>query len=94
MEALYQYAAEVKASTEELLGKLPYRDLKKKFGEADKERLQALQAVSADENASWLIDYWCGKNIRGLIQMPFSRHWIMHIEASLRIKKKIHLTQN
>lgn len=38
----------------------------------------------------WLIDYWCGKDIRGLIQMPFSRHWIMHIEASLRIKNKIH----
>jgi len=94
LEALYQYAAEVKSSTEELLGKLPYRDLKKKFGEADKERLRALQVVSADENASWLIDYWCGQNIRGLIQMPFSRHWIMHIEASLRIKKKIHLAQN
>lgn len=25
-----------------------------------------------------------------LIQMPFSRHWIMHIEACLRIKNKIH----
>ena len=94
LETLYQYAADVKASTEELLGKLPYQDLKKKFGEEDKERLRALQVVSADENASWLIDYWCGKNIRGLIQMPFSRHWIMHIEASLRIKKKIHLAQN
>ena len=40
LEAMYQYAAEVKSSTEELLGKLPYRDLKKKFGEADKERLR------------------------------------------------------
>lgn len=46
---------------------------------------------SEDENAIWLIDYWCGKGIRGLIQMPFSRHWIMHIEASLRIKNKIHI---
>jgi nicotinamidase-related amidase len=27
--------------------------------------------------------------ITGLIQMPFSRHWIMHIEACLRIKKKL-----
>lgn len=45
-----------------------------------------MNVVSQDENASWLIDCWCGKDIRGLIQMPFSRHWIMHIEASLRIK--------
>ena len=94
LETLYQYATDVKASTEELLGKLSYRDLKKKFGEKDKERLRALQVVSANENASWLIDYWCEKNILGLIQMPFSRHWIMHIEASLRIKEKIHLAQN
>lgn len=41
-------------------------------------------------NAVWLIDYWCNKDIRGLIQMPFSRHWIMHTEACLRIKNKIH----
>ena len=27
-----------------------------------------------------------------LIQMPFSRHWIMHIEACLRIKNKIATT--
>lgn len=51
--------------------------------------MKLLNVVSNDENAIWLIDYWCGKDIRGLIQMPFSRHWIMHIEASLRIKNKI-----
>ena len=55
-----------------------------------KEQLKLLNVVSNDENAIWLIDYWCGKDIRGLIQMPFSRHWIMHIEACLRIKNKIH----
>ena len=41
------------------------------------------------ENAVWLIDYWCKKDVRGLIQMPFSRHWIMHIEACERIRNKI-----
>lgn len=40
-------------------------------------------------NAAWLIDYWCGKDLRGLVQMPFSRHWIMHIEAALRIAGKL-----
>ena len=51
--------------------------------------LSSLKVVSDNENSIWLIDYWCDKNIQGLIQMPFSRHWIMHIEASLRIKNKI-----
>ena len=54
-----------------------------------RNHLESLNVVSSDKNAIWLIDYWCGKDIRGLIQMPFSRHWIMHIEACLRIKKKI-----
>ena len=88
IENLYRYALEVKESTEELLRHMPYRELKQKFSEEDKERLRASGCVSADENACWLIDYWCGKDIRGLIRMPFSRHWIMHIEAILRIAKK------
>ena len=91
LDALYAYAAAVKSSTGELLKQLSYRDLSKKFNEADKARLRELQVVSMDENACWLIDYWCGKDIGGLLRMPFSRHWIMHIEASLRIKNKIYL---
>ncbi|MBR4305263.1 MAG: phage head-tail adapter protein, partial [Ruminiclostridium sp.] len=50
-----------------------------------RQKLEALQVVSKDDNAVWLVDYWCGKDIRGLIQMPLSRHWIMHIEACRRI---------
>ena len=46
-------------------------------------------SVSTDEDAVWLIDYWCDKDIGGLIRMPFSRHWIMHIEARCRIKNKL-----
>lgn len=30
--------------------------------------------ASADKNALWLMDDWCGKGIRGRILMPFSRH--------------------
>jgi len=90
LDALYEYAAAVKSCTDEMLKDFSYQDLNRKFSDEDKVRLRALKVVSSDENACWLIDYWCGKNIRGLIQMPFSRHWIMHIEASIRIKNKIH----
>jgi len=90
LDALYEYALAVKESTDALLQRLSYRDLRRTFDDADKARLRSLQVVSTDESACWLIDFWCGKNIRGLIQMPFSRHWIMHIEASIRIKNKIH----
>ncbi len=90
MKELYSYICEVKDSTEKIISSLHYDGLKKKISEERKEQLELLNVVSRDEKAIWLIEYWCGKDIRGLIQMPFSRHWIMHIEASLRIRNKIH----
>ena len=80
LEELYSYISAVKESTERIISGLSYDMLKKKISEERKEYLKSLNVVSNDENAIWLIDYWCGKDIRGLIQMPFSRHWIMHIE--------------
>ena len=89
LEELYSYAQKVKESTEKILESLSFDDLKKKIPAERKIKLKNLNVVSTDERAIWLIDYWCNKDIRGLIQMPFSRHWIMHVEAILRIKKKI-----
>lgn len=89
LEELYSYAFEVKIDTEKILKNLSYGDSARKIPQERKECLQSLHVVSSNENAVWLIDYWCKKDIRGLIQMPFSRHWIMHIEACLRIRDKI-----
>ncbi|MBR6185370.1 MAG: DinB family protein [Clostridia bacterium] len=89
LDGLYSYLSDVRASTERIVRGLAFEDLKRKITDDRKEELKALHAVSEDEDAVWLIDYWCGKDIRGLIQMPFSRHWIMHIEACLRIKNRI-----
>ena len=86
---LYSYIRDVKENTETILRKLPYEMLKQKISVQRREVLLDLNVVSNAENSLWLVDYWCTKDIRGLIQMPFSRHWIMHIEASLRIKNKI-----
>ena len=71
-----------------LLG-LTYSDLKRKFGKEMASKLESTGCISEDEKAFWLIDYWCGKDVRGLIRMPFSRHWIMHIEAMCRIVDKL-----
>ena len=89
VKAVYEYSRAVMDSTNELLRGLEFRDLKKKFTDADRERLAGSRCVSTDGEAAWLIDYWCGKDIRGLIRMPFSRHWLMHIEAMCRIKNKL-----
>ena len=90
IKELYSYIFEVCESTEKMLKRFSYDELKKKIPEERKEYLRSLNVVSDNENAVWLIDYWCNKDIRGLIKMPFSRHWIMHTEACLRIRNKIH----
>ena len=92
LNELYSYIFEVKESAEAILRGLPYERLKQRISVERRDILQKMNVVSGDEKAAWLIDYWCEKDIRGLIQMPFSRHWIMHIEASLRIENKIHTT--
>ena len=89
VQELYLYAKAVKDSTDQILLQLRYKDLKRKFNEDTKQKLIESNCVSEDENAFWLIDYWCGKDVKGLIQMPFSRHWIMHIEAMQRIKNRL-----
>ena len=89
VKALFEYCKAVKDSTDELLRSLTYKELKRKFSDEDKARVVDNRSVSTDEAAFWLVDYWCDKDVRGLIKMPFSRHWIMHIEAMCRITDKL-----
>lgn len=89
VDALLLYARAVMESTNAILLELSYDDIKQKFTDADKEKLVDSKCVSTDENAVWLIDYWCSKDVRGLLKMPFCRHWIMHIEAMFRIKNQL-----
>ena len=88
IEELYNYIGDVDKSTTQILKTLTYSDMKEKISDERRKQLEKLNVVSVDENAYWLIDYWCGKDVKGLIQMPFSRHWIMHIEACLKIRDK------
>ena len=89
IKATYDYCKAVMDSTNELLKNLKFADLKKNFTDEDRARLVATNCVSPDESSAWLIDFWRGKNLKGLIQMPFSRHWIMHVEAMNRIEKRL-----
>ena len=86
IQELYNYAKEVKEASEKMILELSFENLKTKIPEERKINLQKINVVSLDESSNWLIDYWCDKNVRGLLQMPFSRHWIMHVEACLKIK--------
>lgn len=86
---LYNYIHDVKTHTDSYLEQLNFNDLFYHFNQTDIERIKISNNVSTDQDAYWLIDYWCSKNILGLIQMPLSRHWIMHVEASIRIINRL-----
>lgn len=88
LKNLYAYAFEVKKSTEEFLAAISFEDMRERIGPERKTHLISLNVVKRPE-ADFLIDYWCGKDFRGLIQMPLSRHWIMHCEAAQRIANKL-----
>ena len=88
LDELYSYISDVKKSTENILKGIAFEDTKKKISDDRRKELEKLCVVNEYESAIWLIDYWCKKDVRGLIQMPFSRHWIMHIEACERIRRK------
>lgn len=88
IDELYHYIMDVDASTTQILKSLTFQDTKEKITDEKRKNLELLHVVSEDETACWLIDYWCKKDVKGLVQMPFSRHWIMHIEACLRIRDK------
>ncbi len=62
-----------------MIEKLEYSDLKKRFLVKIEKKL--INEKSVNEKNLWLIDYWCDKGVLGLINMPLTRHWIMHLEA-------------
>lgn len=84
---LCEYAQDVFQSSNRMFSTLNFELSKRRFTCNDITRLQETNCV--DLEYFCLIEYWCNKNIRELLEMPFSRHWIMHLEASLRIKKQI-----
>ena len=89
LDALYEYAEAVRQKTDAWLLSVSYDDLNTRFSDGDKNRIRNCNVVSTAEEAEWLIDYWCNKDVKGLMKMPLSRHWIMHIEAAGRIMSKL-----
>jgi len=89
IELLHKYIKEVYEDTNLYLNDLKFDDLKYKPSQDDVEKAYHQGMVSDKPCAIWLIDYWKTKNVLGFLKMPLSRHWIMHIEAFLRIKNKI-----
>lgn len=84
--ALRAYRVAVGRKTREIVGHLQPERLKDKVDPARLEQVQEEGAVI--EAAGGLIDYWAKRNIAGLLLMPATRHNLVHLNESLRLKEK------
>lgn len=88
MQELKNYRIAVGRNTRKIIKNLTSADMKRKF---DKDRIRRMVdegAILNVEGASWLIDFWGRKNVAGILLMPGTRHHVVHINESLRAKKK------
>lgn len=86
IDELYKYIDEVYVTTNKYLSAITYEDLKTKFTEEDKLRIKRSNVLAKD---SFLLDYWCSKDLKGLLLMPFSRHLISHTNAIVKMREAI-----
>jgi len=86
---LRNYTTDVLTNTNNIIKDMSYEESKTKVSDERKTELLKLHTVSDDENAFWLVDYWCNKTFAGLLLMPFSRHQMLHLDGCLRIINKI-----
>ena len=86
IDALLLYRLAVGRRTREIIKSLQPGQFNQKVKAVRLRKLMEQGAVK--EKAKWLIDYWGGKTIAGLVLMPATRHNFVHLNRSLRIKNK------
>lgn len=87
-DALRAYRKAVGIRTRAIISELSFEDFKRKILKDGLKKIADTGAVSSDENAVWLIDYWSNKTVSGILLMPATRHNLVHINESLEAKKK------
>ena len=84
---LRAYRIAVGQRTREIVQALQTRDFKHKTDPVRLQRVLTEGAVLASQQ--WLIDYWGGLTVAGLLLMPPTRHTMVHLNEAMKIKKKI-----
>ncbi|WP_044478945.1 DinB family protein [Paenibacillus antibioticophila] len=87
INALLEYRIEVGRKTREIVSHLLPGEFRNKVDAGRIDNLKEQNAVKRE--ASWLLEYWGNKTIAGLILMPATRHIFLHLNKSIRIKKRI-----
>jgi hypothetical protein len=86
-DALYQYRNEVGRRVKGILEGLQFEDLKRKVPQKGIQRIAELGGVSPHPDAVWLLGFWGRKNVAGILLMPITRHQVVHINDSRRLRE-------
>lgn len=92
--ALINYRNTVGKRTREILDQLTFSDLKRKVKKESLERILLEGGVTTQGDSIWLLDFWGNKTVAGIIQMPLTRHQIVHLNDCVKLRKKINTIAN
>lgn len=86
---LRNYRVAVGERTKSILSGLNFKDMEKKFDKKALAEILRVGGVTEHPDSIWLLDFWGNKSISGIIKMPLTRHQIVHINDSFRLKDTI-----
>jgi hypothetical protein len=89
MIELRNYRTAVGRRTQEILKTLRPNDMKRKPRPSSLFRILEEGGVLDAGESRWLLDFWGRKDVGGLLMMPITRHHVVHLNDSFRLKDKI-----
>lgn len=89
MQELRNYRIAVGRKTHEIISNLKPEQMKLKVRPESIQRILEEGGVTEAEQSRWLLDFWGKKTVAGIILMPITRHQVVHLNDSMKLKNKI-----
>lgn len=83
VEALYEYMVEVSRNTREIIANLTIDQLQQKPSKEQLDCIMNAGGLTSDKRSMWLLDYWGGLTVSGMILTPLTDHHMMHLPPCL-----------
>ena len=87
-KALLEYRKDVGSRTQQIIQSLDSSCIKRKPDAVQVKKILSEGVVTEHEDSIWLMDFWGNKTIPKLLTMPLTRHQIVHINDSFKLKEK------
>lgn len=87
VKELLLYRKMVGKKTQIIVKSITEADRKRKPTAQQLERIVKEKVLTKEKNSIWLLEFWGNKTIAGLLTMPITRHQMVHINDSFKIKQ-------